>query len=75
MRRRMYYFLVQIKASLTICGDRIWCMKFCILAVYARIVDKLPHYKTYIKYIWASLFLTWVAVVVVTLFECRPFNQ
>lgn len=56
-------------------GCRIWAMKFCILAVYARIVDKQPKYQLFIWYIWASLFLTWVASVVVTLFECRPFNQ
>lgn len=50
-------------------------MKFCILAVYARIVNKLPKYERYIWYIWATLFLTWLAAMVVTLFECRPFNQ
>lgn len=46
-----------------------------MLAVYARMVDKLPMYERFLKYIWAFLFLTWVAAMVVTLFECRPFNQ
>lgn len=50
-------------------------MKFSILAVYTRIVDKLQVYGRFIKYIWAFIFLTWVAVIVVTLVECRPFNQ
>lgn len=50
-------------------------MKFCILAVYSRIVNKLPKYQKYVWAIWALLFLTWMAVAVVTLFECRPFKQ
>lgn len=53
----------------------IWCMKCCILAVYTKIVQQLRQYKRFVKYIWACIFLTWIAVVVVTLFECRPFNQ
>lgn len=50
-------------------------MKFCILAVYARVVRKLPSFKRFIKYMWACLFLTWAAAIVVSLIECRPFNQ
>lgn len=50
-------------------------MKFCILAVYARVVDKLPSYARFIKYLWACLLLTWAAAIIVTLVECRPFNQ
>lgn len=50
-------------------------MKFCILALYARIVEKLDEYRRYIKYIWGFLFLTFAGVMVSTLLECRPFNQ
>lgn len=50
-------------------------MKFSILAVYTKIVDKLQVYGRFIKYIWAFIFLTWAAAIVVTLTECRPFNQ
>lgn len=50
-------------------------MKFCILAVYATIVETLPLYKPAIKYIWVVLVLTWVAALIVSLFECRPFDQ
>lgn len=49
-------------------------MKFCMLAVYARIVDKSPEFKWCIKYIWATLLLTWVGAMVITFFECRPFS-
>lgn len=53
----------------------LWCMKFCILAVYATIVETLPLFKPAIKYIWAFLALTWVAALVIQLLECRPFDQ
>lgn len=53
----------------------IWCMKFSILAMYTTIVGGLCEYKRFIKYIWATLLLTWVGIIIVTLFECRPFNQ
>lgn len=54
---------------------RIWCMKFCMLAVYTRIVDKSPKYKPFTNYIWVFLFATWVAAIGAILLECRPFNQ
>ncbi|RPB08224.1 hypothetical protein P167DRAFT_539422 [Morchella conica CCBAS932] len=53
----------------------IWSMKACILALYSRIVQLLEVYRKYIKYIWVLLFLTFAAVMVSTLLECRPFNH
>lgn len=50
-------------------------MKFCVLAVYAKIVEKSPQFRWCIKYIWTGLVLTWVGAMVVTLFECRPFKR
>lgn len=50
-------------------------MKFVILAVYTKIVQQLRQYKRFIKYIWACLFVTWMGVLGVTVFECRPFHQ
>lgn len=49
-------------------------MKFCVLAVYARIVEKSPQFRWCIKYIWTVLALTWLAAMAVTLLECRPFR-
>jgi hypothetical protein len=46
-----------------------------MLALYSRIVELLEEYRKYIKYIWVFLFLTFAAVMVSTLLECRPFDQ
>ncbi|KAI5844037.1 hypothetical protein DFP73DRAFT_551362 [Morchella snyderi] len=53
----------------------IWSMKACMLAMYSRIVQLLEGYRKYIKYMWVFLFLTFAAVMVSTLLECRPFNH
>lgn len=56
-------------------GSSIWSMKACMLALYSRIVQLLEEYRKYIKYMWVFLFLTFAAVMLSTLLECRPFNQ
>lgn len=52
----------------------IWCLKYCILALYSKIVQQLEEYKRYIKYIWIFFFLTFVGAMLSTFVECRPFK-
>ncbi|XMA19166.1 hypothetical protein WAI453_011957 [Rhynchosporium graminicola] len=52
----------------------LWCMKMCLLELYLRICRNLPMYRKVGLYIRASLYITFVVIVLVTLLECRPIN-
>ena len=54
----------------------IWCMKVCVLVFYQRIVlvGDSNGYACSIRALWGTLFLTYVAALVVTFVECRPIE-
>ncbi|KAL2062395.1 hypothetical protein VTL71DRAFT_6661 [Oculimacula yallundae] len=52
----------------------LWCMKMCLLELYLRICKNLPTYRKIGLWIRASLYVTFVIIVLVTLLECRPIN-
>ncbi|KAI5846076.1 hypothetical protein BZA05DRAFT_406894 [Tricharina praecox] len=47
----------------------IWCMKFCVLAFYGRIVVQLRQYERFIKPLWVVLAATFVAAILSTFLE------
>ncbi|KAH7311966.1 hypothetical protein BKA65DRAFT_158184 [Rhexocercosporidium sp. MPI-PUGE-AT-0058] len=52
----------------------LWCMKMCLLELYLRICRNLPVYRRVGLWIRASLYITFVVIVVVTLLECQPIK-
>jgi hypothetical protein len=49
-------------------------MKMCLLELYLRISEGLPLYRNIGLGIRWSLYITFVAVVLATLLECRPLQ-
>ncbi|KAH9206520.1 hypothetical protein DL95DRAFT_347456 [Leptodontidium sp. 2 PMI_412] len=52
----------------------LWCTKMCLLELYLRICKNLPMYRRVGLWIRASLYITFVVIVLVTLLECRPIK-
>lgn len=52
----------------------LWCMKMCLLELYLRICKNLPMYRKIGLWIRASLYMTFIIIVLLTLLECRPIK-
>ncbi len=52
----------------------LWCMKMCLLELYLRISHGLVIYHRVGLAIRYALYITFVAIVLATLLECRPLS-
>jgi hypothetical protein len=52
----------------------VWCMKVCILGFYERLTARARPYARVIDLTYATIALTFVAVIFSTVFECRPLK-
>jgi uncharacterized membrane protein YhaH (DUF805 family) len=53
----------------------VWCMKFCVLALYKQIVGQVRQYRQWLKPMWCLLMATLVGSLLSTFLECRPFRM
>ncbi|KAM5358612.1 hypothetical protein ACJZ2D_015129 [Fusarium nematophilum] len=52
----------------------LWCLKLGLLAFYSRFVGVFPWGKLVCNTLWCFIVLSFVAVLVTTLLECRPLS-
>jgi hypothetical protein len=52
----------------------LWSLKLCILDFYSRFVDVLRWGKLATNILWWFIVITFLAVIVATLTECRPLS-
>lgn len=51
----------------------LWCMKICILGFYERLTARAKPYGLLIDLTYLTCFITFIAVILGTVLECRPF--
>lgn len=53
--------------------ESLWCMKVCILGFYERLTARAKPYGLLIDLTYLTCMVTFVAVILGTVLECRPF--
>lgn len=52
-----------------------WCLKLCVASLYFRLTDRSTHMQRISRILWWFIVLTFVAVLLSTLLECRPLSR
>lgn len=52
----------------------LWCLKLGLLAFYSRFIYVFHWGKAVVNALWAFIALSFVAVLITTLVECRPLS-
>ncbi|KAH8152678.1 uncharacterized protein LAJ45_03519 [Morchella importuna] len=62
-----------ILASRVFYAGFLWCMKVCILGFYERLTARSKPYGLLIDFTYLTCGITFIAVILGTVLECRPF--
>jgi hypothetical protein len=52
-----------------------WCLKLCVASLYFRLTDRSTYMQRTARALWWFIVLTFVAVLLATLLECRPISR
>jgi hypothetical protein len=60
--------------TLTLRCFSLWSLKLCLLSFYSRLMDALERGHAIVRALRALIIITFVAVLIATLTECRPLS-
>lgn len=75
---RIFYALLCVlrrrKRDVMLIWDSLWCLKLGLLAFYSRFIDVFRWGKSVADALWWFIVVTFVAVLITILAECRPLS-
>jgi hypothetical protein len=75
---RIFYALLCVlrrrKGDIMLIWDSLWCLKLGLLAFYSRFIDVFRWGKSVADALWWFIVVTFVAVLITILAECRPLS-